>query len=158
VAGIYGIEPERLVDAVWQLRPGAMRGEKFVTPEGIIVFNDCYNSNPDAARAMLDVLRDTPAVRRIAVLGEMRELGDWSQRLHEEVGSYTAASGVDVLVAIGRHMLPSREYYFDQPEPAGRFVREIAQPGDAILFKGSRGVRVERALEQFLHPNQGGRS
>jgi UDP-N-acetylmuramoyl-tripeptide--D-alanyl-D-alanine ligase len=158
VAGVYGIGPEKLVDAVRQLHSGKMRGERFVTPDGMVVLNDCYNSNPDAARAMLDVLRDTPAKRRIAVLGEMRELGAWSDRLHQEVGQYAVNRGVDVLIAIGRPMLPSEEHYFDDPETAGRFVRQIAQAGDAILFKGSRGVRVEKALEQFLHPDEEGRS
>ncbi len=60
VAQVYGIAPERLVDAVQNLRPGKMRGERF-DHRGILVYNDCYNSNPDAVRAMLDVLRDTPA-------------------------------------------------------------------------------------------------
>jgi UDP-N-acetylmuramoyl-tripeptide--D-alanyl-D-alanine ligase len=124
---------------------------------------------------MLDVLRDTPARRRIAVLGEMRELGDFSEHLHEEVGAYAAACSIDVLIAMGGAARPmlgpfasyhadllgqvpdlpvNQEHYFDQPEPAGRFVRQIAQPGDAILFKGSRGVRVEKALEEFLNPRK----
>ncbi len=67
------------------LQPGKMRGER-ITHKGIEIINDCYNSNPDAARGMLDVLRDTPARRKIAVLGEMLELGRWSEPLHREVG------------------------------------------------------------------------
>ncbi len=68
--------------------------------DGVVILNDCYNSNPDAARTMVDVLRDTPAKRRIAVLGEMLELGRWSESLHRDVGSYVAKGGIDVLVGI----------------------------------------------------------
>jgi UDP-N-acetylmuramoyl-tripeptide--D-alanyl-D-alanine ligase len=161
VAGLYGISPERLRERVGKIRPGKMRGERF-TQGGVLVYNDCYNSNPDAARAMLDVLRDTPARRRIAVLGEMLELGRWAEPLHREVGNYAAMCGVDVLVgirgaaghmldaAIGGGLRADAAFFFDQPAPAGHFVRSIAQPGDVVLFKGSRGVHVELAVEQFL--------
>ncbi len=138
-----------------------MRGERF-THNGIIVLNDCYNSNPEAARAMLDVLRDTPASRRIAVLGEMLELGRWSESLHREVGRYAAESGIDVLLgirgdarfviegAVEAGLPATAGHFFDDAAAAGERLRELAQPGDAILFKGSRGTRVERALERFL--------
>jgi UDP-N-acetylmuramoyl-tripeptide--D-alanyl-D-alanine ligase len=167
VAQAYGIAPERLVDAVHDLRPGKMRGERF-DHRGIAVYDDCYNSNPDAVRAMLDVLRDTPARRRIAVLGEMLELGRWAEPLHRDVGSYAAKQGIDVLVGIrgaAREIVDaarstglnaSAALFFDDPAEAGRAVRSIAQPGDAILFKGSRGVHVERALQQFMVPDEGG--
>jgi UDP-N-acetylmuramoyl-tripeptide--D-alanyl-D-alanine ligase len=112
---------------------------------------------------MLDVLRDTPARRRIAVLGEMLELGHWAEPLHRDVGTYAVECGVDVLVGIGGaagHMLDAAKnkglragaaLFFDDPSPAGRELRTLAAPGDAILFKGSRGVHVERALEEFLY-------
>jgi UDP-N-acetylmuramoyl-tripeptide--D-alanyl-D-alanine ligase len=163
VAQVYGIAPQQLVDAVQNLRPGKMRGERF-DHHGILVYNDCYNSNPDAVRAMLDVLRDTPARRRIAVLGEMLELGRWAEPLHRDVGSYAAAQGIDVLVGIRgaawsfvdaaklAGLSAGAALFFDDPAEAGRAVRSIAQAGDAVLFKGSRGVHVERALDQFLAP------
>lgn len=166
VARIYEIPPERLVDAVRNLKPGKMRGETF-RHRGILVLDDCYNSNPDAAKAMLDVLRDTPARRRIAVLGEMLELGRWAEPLHRDVGSYAAGQGIDVLVGIrgaAWSMVDAARLaghsagaalFFDDPAEAGRAVRAMAQAGDAVLFKGSRGVHVERALEQFLAPVEG---
>ena len=160
-AGVYGIPAERLTETVRRIRPGKMRGER-MTHHGILIYNDCYNSNPDAVKAMLDVLRDTPARRRIAVLGEMLELGRWAEPLHRDVGDYAAVCGVDVLVGIRgatSHSLDAARrgglragaaFFFDDPIPAGQLVRSIAQPGDAILFKGSRGVHVELALEQLL--------
>ena len=169
VAGIYDIAPDRLVQRVGQIQPGKMRGERF-RHRGILVFNDCYNSNPDAARAMLSVLRDTPAQRRIAVLGEMLELGRWAEPLHRDVGNYAAECGIDVLVGLrgaACYMLDAAKrsglradaaFFFDDPVPAGQLVRSLAQPGDAVLFKGSRGVHVELALEQFLAPLEEGAS
>ena len=169
VAGVYGITPDRLTTRVRNIQPGKMRGER-LRHRGILVFNDCYNSNPDAARAMLAVLRDTPAKRRIAVLGEMLELGPWAEPLHRDVGDYAAACGIDVLVGLrgaACYMLDAAKrsglradaaFFFDDPVPAGRLARSLAQPGDAILFKGSRGVHVERALEQFLTSEEGGKS
>ncbi len=140
-----------------------MRGER-LHHHGVLIYNDCYNSNPDAVRAMLDVLRDTPARRRMAVLGEMLELGRWAEPLHRDVGSYAAVCGLDVLVGVrgaACHMVDAATraglradaaFFFDDAAAAGRLVRTLAQPGDAILFKGSRGVHVERALEQLMAP------
>ena len=69
-----GINPVTLKDAVRGLRAGSMRGERSVR-NGITIINDCYNSNPEAVRSMLELLRGIPARRHIAVLGEMLELG-----------------------------------------------------------------------------------
>lgn len=161
VAQIYGIAPASLVDVIASLKPAKMRGEKS-TRNGMTILDDCYNSNPDAARAMLDVLRDTPADRRIAVLGEMLELGRWSESLHREVGKYAVETGVDMLVGIkgtaaamvdeGRNsgLSDQNAQFFEDPAEAGGKLRTLARPGDAILFKGSRGTHVEEALERFL--------
>jgi len=163
-ASAFGIAPVHVKNRVRDLRPAKMRGER-IMHNGILIYNDCYNSNPDAVRAMLDVLRDTPARRRIAVLGEMLELGRWAEPLHRDIGSYAAKQGIDLLVGIrgaSTSMLQAAKqvgihtFYFEQPEPAGELVRTLAQPGDAILFKGSRGVRVEEALGAFLKTFDGG--
>ncbi|HWY47692.1 MAG TPA: UDP-N-acetylmuramoyl-tripeptide--D-alanyl-D-alanine ligase [Bryobacteraceae bacterium] len=165
VAGLYGIHPEQLTGVVSELSAGSMRGQRFVHND-ILILNDCYNSNPDAARAMIDVLRETPAKRRIAVLGEMLELGRWAESLHRDVGIYVANCGIDVLVGIrgeARHLVDAaREagqavdaaFFSPDTTAAGDYLRQIARPGDVILFKGSRGTHVERALERFLaRPN-----
>ena len=160
-AGVLGIAPGRLVEAVRALAPVKMRGERF-THAGIAVIDDCYNSSPEAVRAMLDDLRDRPARRRVAVLGEMLELGHWSEPLHRDVGRHAAECGVDVLVGIrgaARRMvdqavrsgLPAdAAFFYDEPAPAGEFLRGLLQEGDTVLFKGSRGVHVEIALNEFL--------
>jgi len=161
VARVFGIPPERLRDAARSLAPAKMRGERF-THAGVTVLNDCYNSNPEAVRAMIDSLRDIPARRRCAVLGEMLELGRWSEALHRGVGRYAAESGIHVLVGIrgaARHVIEEAvkaglpdgaAYFFEDPAEAGDLLRGLLREGDAVLFKGSRGTRVELALERFL--------
>jgi UDP-N-acetylmuramoyl-tripeptide--D-alanyl-D-alanine ligase len=165
VAGLYDIRPEELTGVVSGLSAGSMRGQRLIH-NGILILNDCYNSNPDAARVMIDVLRETPAKRRIAVLGEMLELGHWAESLHRDVGNYVANCRIDVLVGIrgaARHLVDAaREagqavdaaFFFPDTTAAGDHLRQIARPGDVILFKGSRGTHVEQALERFLaRPN-----
>jgi UDP-N-acetylmuramoyl-tripeptide--D-alanyl-D-alanine ligase len=161
VARAFDIAPERLRDAVRSFSAGKMRGER-TEHRGITVWNDCYNSNPEAAQSMIDVLRSTPARRRIAVLGEMLELGHASEELHRRVGRYAAGHGVDVLIGVRGHanwmcaealaagMKAGSVMFVEDPAEAGEFARAIARGGDAVLFKGSRGVRVERAVERFV--------
>lgn len=160
-ASAFGIALNELTEAARAVEPGPMRGRRF-QHNGILHIDDCYNANPDAVKAMLDVLAETPAQRRIAVLGEMLELGRWTQSLHREVGRWVAASGVDVLVGIRgaardavdaareAGMPAAAACFFETPEEAGRWVKQQARPGDAVLWKGSRGVRVEAALQAFL--------
>jgi UDP-N-acetylmuramoyl-tripeptide--D-alanyl-D-alanine ligase len=169
VARVCGIAPEKLREPVRTFAVGKMRGER-LERNGIVIWNDCYNSNPEAARSMIDVLRDTPAKRRIAVLGEMLELGSAAGELHREVGLYAARQGIDFLIgvkgnahamidaAVGAGLPESAAYFFEDAGAAGDFLLGLAQPGDAVLFKGSRGVAVERAMERLLEPGTGGQA
>ncbi len=157
----FGISTARVRDAIRSFAVGKMRGER-LEHNGILVWNDCYNSNPEAAQSMIDVLGESPAGRRIAVLGEMLELGHAADVLHRQVGKYAAGHGVDLLVgvqgaalvmleaAIDPGLPASAGHFFAGAGEAGEFARQAAHRGDAILFKGSRGVHVERALERFL--------
>jgi len=161
VAREFGIAPERLRDAVRSFAVGEMRGER-LEHRGILVWNDCYNANPEAVESMIDVLGESPAARRIAVLGEMLELGRAAGPLHRQVGKYAAEHGVDLLIgvrgsaralveaAVAAGLPESAGHFFEDAAEAGEFARQAAHPGDAVLFKGSRGVHVERALERFL--------
>jgi UDP-N-acetylmuramoyl-tripeptide--D-alanyl-D-alanine ligase len=163
VACLFGIAAAGLRDAVASFAVEGRRGRRF-EHGGITVWDDCYNANPEAVRAMLEALRDAPARRRIAVLGEMLELGRWAEDLHREAGRCAASCDLSVLVGIrgaARHIVDTAKrcgfpdgaaYFFEDPGDAGEFLRGMARPGDVILFKGSRGTRVERALERFLDP------
>jgi UDP-N-acetylmuramoyl-tripeptide--D-alanyl-D-alanine ligase len=166
VARLFGLPLERLRDAVRKLEAGGMRGRRLMH-RGVLILDDCYNSNPEALRAMLETLAATPARRRIAVLGEMLELGRWAEALHREAGRRVVECGVDVLVgirgaarflveeAVRAGMPPGAAFFFEDPVEAGRFLRGLVREGDAVLFKGSRGVQVERALQEYLRAEEG---
>jgi UDP-N-acetylmuramoyl-tripeptide--D-alanyl-D-alanine ligase len=158
VGRYFGVPEALLRQQASTLTAGRMRGERLEV-NGVTIWNDCYNANPEAVRSMIEVLLNTPGSRRIAVLGEMLELGAVSERLHREIGAYIAASGIDVLVGVcgaARELVDSaiaagqEAYFFDDPKSAGDYVKELVRPGDVVLFKGSRGVRVERAMERLL--------
>ena len=157
VCRAMGIKPERLREPVRTLAPGKMRGERFER-NGVTVINDCYNANPEAMRSMLETLRGVPARRHIAVLGEMLELGHEAETLHRGIGLFAAAQGIHAVIGIrgaARFMVDesiragmsdSAALFFNTSEEAGEYIRGYLQPGDAVLFKGSRGVQVERAM------------
>ncbi len=161
VAQVFEIAPERLQEPVRTFAIGKMRGER-LTHNDVTIWNDCYNSNPEAAQAMIDVLAKTPGTQRIAVLGEMLELGHAAEELHRQLGRYAAEHHVDKLIgvrgaalwmtdaAVEAGMPPGSVAFVEDSVEAGDWAKRWAHPGDAILFKGSRGVRVERALERFL--------
>lgn len=158
VGTVLGIPVEQMAEAARTLQSGKMRGER-LTHNGITILNDCYNSNPEAAKAMLDTLAAVSGGRKIAVLGEMLELGDWSEQLHREVGAYAAALGIDAVIGIrgdARHLADAAKQggaetmFFDESAAAGDALRALARSGDTVLCKGSRGTRVEIALERFM--------
>ncbi len=134
------------------VRFSSLRGEVVELAGGVTVVNDCYNANPMSMRAALDHLAQSPAERRIAVLGTMAELGPESPGFHREIGAHAAALGIDVLVAVGEEALGYRDGYegetypVETPEEAGALLEELALPGDRVLVKGSRSVGLERVL------------
>lgn len=161
VARLFEIPAESLRDAVAALAPVRMRGE-LLEVRGIRILNDCYNSNPRAAEMMLSVLAATPARRRVAVLGEMRELGGSSEDLHRQVGRRAAAANLGLLIGVGgaaRALVDAAveagfpataAFFFEDAVSAGAFLKTALEGGDAVLLKGSRAVKLERAVEAVL--------
>jgi len=143
-----GVEPAGRVEP----RFSSMRGEVLELPGGVTVVNDCYNANPMSMRAALQHLAETPAERRVAILGTMAELGPGSDAFHRDIGHEAAALGIDVLVTVGEEAAGYAEgfegemYAAATPEEAGGLLEEIAQAGDRVLIKGSRSVGLERVL------------
>jgi UDP-N-acetylmuramoyl-tripeptide--D-alanyl-D-alanine ligase len=127
---------------------------------GVQFIDDSYNANPDSMKAALRTLveLDTDG-KRIAVLGEMRELGDQSARSHREVGEAAADFGVDHLIAVGEIAGAIAQAARDaglenatatrSTTEAAEMLAEIAAPGDLVLIKGSRAARTEEVLKQF---------
>ncbi len=124
------------------------RGERLELGDGIVLVNDCYNANPVSMRAALSHLATLDGERRIAVLGEMAELGPGAPAYHREVGESARAEGVDLLIGVGE---PAREYGPDEllgtPEEAAEWLAAQAEPGDTILVKGSRSAGLEAVAE-----------
>src|SRR5216117_874984 len=127
---------------------------------GVEFIDDSYNANPDSMKAALRTLAELPADgKRIAVLGEMKELGAESERGHREVGETAAALKIDQLIAIGdvaaaiadaaRHAGMRKTTVVNSTSEAADLLRETAAPGDLILIKGSRAARTEEVIEHF---------
>ena len=116
-----GIDPQGSLD----VRFSALRGERRELPGGVVVIDDCYNANPMSMRAAIDDLAETAPARRVAVLGDMLELGPEAPRLHREIGLYAAERGVDLLVTVGplaaemRSEFAGESYAVADAEPAG---------------------------------------
>lgn len=124
------------------------RGERLEMGDGIVLVNDCYNANPVSMRAALTHLASLEGERRIAVLGEMAELGPDAAGYHREVGESARAAGIDLLIGVGE---PARDYGPDEllgtPEEAAEWLAAQAEPGDTILVKGSRSAGLEAVAE-----------
>jgi UDP-N-acetylmuramoyl-tripeptide--D-alanyl-D-alanine ligase len=127
---------------------------------GVRFLDDSYNANPDSMKAALRTLVELDADgKRIAVLGEMRELGSESQRGHEEVGEEAAALGVDRLIGIGemggvisgaaKKAGLEKSHNIGSTSEAADLLTEIAEPGDLVLIKGSRLARTEEVIAAF---------
>ena len=149
-----GLGLQQCVDALASLRPSDKRGEQLAW-NGARIVNDCYNSNPRALDAMVDALMAIKADRHIVVAGEMLELGPDADALHARCGSHMLASGVDLVLGVRGHAAAlvaqagDMAKFVETPEAAGVWLRETLRPGDAVLLKGSRGVRLERALTEL---------
>jgi UDP-N-acetylmuramoyl-tripeptide--D-alanyl-D-alanine ligase len=136
-----------------------LRGERIELQDGTVVLDDCYNANPMSMRAALDELASAEAPRRVAVLGDMLELGPDELAYHEEVGRQAAARGVDLLLTVGERAV-AIGHAFDGPshavadaDEAAAILPELLEPGDVVLVKGSRGVGLEvvgRALRAHV--------
>ena len=152
-----GIPIEDCADALSELLPADKRGQ-MVTYRGARLLNDCYNSNPAALNAMVEVLSDIPAKRRIVIAGEMLELGPEAAHLHKECGRFMAQKGVDIVIGVrgsaeaivaGAAADGAAALFLNTPEEAGAWLKQHLQQEDVVLLKASRGVRLERALESL---------
>ena len=152
-----GVRPSGRVEAP----AGHLRGERVELPDGVVVINDCYNASPLSVRAALEELSaESASGRRVAVLGDMLELGEREAELHREVGREALDAGVELLVTVGARAVSmldtfdGESYAVTDAEEAAALVGELIEPGDVVLVKGSRGVGLEvvaEALQAAVH-------
>ena len=167
-ASVWGIGAGEAQAVFDTLQPADKRGEVVRFDEGFTVINDTYNSSPSALKELTRLLAGTPGYRRrILATGEMRELGASSAELHRECGRHAAALGkIDWIfgvtgnaeeflrAAVEAGHPESHSRFFENSEEAAKFLPGFLEPGDLLLLKGSRGVRMERILEAIAaqHP------
>ncbi|MEP6624234.1 MAG: UDP-N-acetylmuramoyl-tripeptide--D-alanyl-D-alanine ligase [Acidimicrobiia bacterium] len=150
---------DAVVDALAHAEGTGWRMQLHETAGGVTVLNDAYNASPVATIAAVRALAGLPVTgRRIAVIGDMRELGPWSESEHARVGAAIAAAGVDVLVAVGAETGPLADtaaptvevHRSTDAESARRLVAELVRPGDAVLVKASRAIGLEVVARALL--------
>ena len=151
-AGILaGVEPEAAAEALGGYAPEGMR-QHIYEKRGYTIFEDCYNANPESMRAALDVLRRMDG-RRIAVLGDMLELGERSEEYHASLGA-DVASSADIFIACGEMMktaaaaaikagMKKENVIACSKAEAAEYLDKTLLPGDRVLFKGSRSIKME---------------
>lgn len=159
-----GLDLADLLEHLGSLRGSRRRLERR-TGAGITVYDDCYNANPDSAKASVRVLAGLHGHRRrVLVLGDMLELGADAARLHHDVGVAAAAAGLDLVVPVGEFAADisrginkvkgarPKVLAFDSPEDAIQGLPKEICEGDLVMVKASRGARLERLVERLLDP------
>ena len=163
VSGLhYGMSIEDIIKGVAGFVPSGMR-QKEINVNGIRLVEDCYNASADSMRSSLETFRAMGGnLRSVAVLGDMLEQGDFAEENHRLVGSYVWKYGIDTLVAVGndakyiadeaKKLGTKNVYKFENNELAGEFLVEYLEKGDCVLFKASRGMKLEE-ISAYLQNN-----
>ena len=155
VGYVTGVDPAAAAAALANYVPAGMR-QNLVQVGGVQVIEDCYNASPDSMRAALQTLGKLPVQRRYAVLGAMLELGDYAREAHTQVGKMAAENGIDGVLAYGAdaaYIVEAAKQaglenarLFDTKEALAQSLAQQVQPGDGVLFKGSRGMHLEDVM------------
>ncbi len=158
VAGHFGISPQECKEAIaaWQ----GVQGRACVLQiGGMTIIDDTYNANPASMIAAIETLSVLPGTRKIAILGDMNELGDYAESEHRELGQALARYHFDRVILIGplskltaeaaRAVGVKSDYFADYAELEPHLA-DVVKAGDAILVKASRGVKLERAIRQLM--------
>jgi len=161
VAHALGIAPAQMAEAVASFFPGRHRSHVRRLGEGIVLIDDCYNSSPEALDAAVAALSMAGGERRVAVLGDMLELGPGSAALHQEAGA-SYAGKLEVLAAVGplgqkiaegackAGLSPGAVHLFEDAGSAALAVPSLVRPNDAVLVKASRGVKLEVVVDALV--------
>ena len=148
-ARALGITPEGDLEVSFS----SLRGERLTLPGGVVLINDCYNANPMSVRAAIDDLAETAPARRVAVLGDMLELGPQAPAFHRQIGEHAAARGVELLVTVGALAAEMQAGFSGEAravadaQGAVEVLPALLRAGDTVLVKGSRGVGLEAVAE-----------
>jgi len=165
VGTIYHIPLNKIVHELSEYTSPKGRMRPLYGIKKTLLIDDTYNASPKAARAALNVLihfEINRGARRIAVLGDMRELGEISKKEHKSLGEYAVSCGVDLLLCVGEsaeyiasgardaHLDESRIFVFNDSASAGHALQDMMEEGDIVLIKGSQAVRMERIVKEVM--------
>ncbi len=155
VGACMGVEPEKAAGAIEKYVPAGMR-QKVVVKNSITFVEDCYNASPDSVKAGLNTLAGFSEKRKIAVLGDMLELGDYAETAHRDCGKYAAEKNIDILFAYGKDSFFTADeakknglknvYHFTDEKELADALFNVIEENDAILFKASRGMKLENVI------------
>ena len=162
IAGLWGVPLQECKRVIEDFRPPALRCQ-MLDKGGVKFINDTYNANPDSTKAALKLLISLevkPQGRRIAVLGDMLELGEHGPQAHEQIGQYVAESSIDYLLTVGElsklasHKADSlgmtgKTRHFQDNQEVSQWLSQFLREGDVILIKGSRKLRMEEIVENM---------
>lgn len=158
VARNFGIDAIQAGEALRNVRLSHLRMERHDLGNGLCLLNDAYNAAPDSMRSALKVLGYAPG-RKLAVLGDMLELGDYEEQAHRELGEWVAELGVDMLLAVGQRSQIMAHHaqkaglsavlWAPNTEAAAEMLRPQLESGDTLLLKASRGVGLDRLVPEL---------
>lgn len=152
-----GLDPARCAAALSNYQTTGMR-QHIVEKGGVTVIEDCYNASPDSMKAAISVLKALPNGRKIALLGDMLELGDASEEGHRHTGEWVAEAGINVLIAYGPRSGAMAEaakaqgvttVHCQNEQEVLQCLRQFVQPGDALLAKASHAMKLEELLQDY---------
>ena len=152
-----GCDPRKVIQGLAAFEQTGRR-QKVVDSKGVTVIEDCYNASPDSMKAALSVLKALPNARKIALLGDMLELGGASEEGHRHTGEWVADAGVDALIAYGPRSAAMAEaakargvaaVHCQTAEEVLQYVRQFVRPGDAVLVKASHSRGLEQLLQEY---------
>ncbi len=152
-----GLSPEKIIEAIAEYKNANMR-QTIKDCNGIKVIEDCYNASPDSMKSALEVISSVECDgKRIAVLGDMLELGSLSSDMHTDVGKLAAESNIDMLLCYGElseNIIKGAKQnglfdalHFSDKDKLADYIRKSVKKGDAIIFKASRGMRLEEVIK-----------
>ncbi|MEK7094859.1 MAG: UDP-N-acetylmuramoyl-tripeptide--D-alanyl-D-alanine ligase [Patescibacteria group bacterium] len=164
VAAQFGIGLKEAAEALSAYSPMPGRMKILAGIKRSVLLDDTYNASPEAVHAALEVLAAMPVngAKRIAVLGDMLELGRYALKSHQDVGAHIASLPISLLVTVGEQardiakgaiaagMNQNSIFPYAKAEDAGRFVQEKIEKGDVVLLKGSQGIRLEKAVKELM--------
>lgn len=161
----FGLDPAVIPYGLAEYQPPPGRLRVLPGIKRTVIVDDTYNSSPRASELALKTFRALPlegGARRIAVLGDMFELGALTEESHRRIGKAAAESGLDLLIGVGAAsaslcaaareagMPDERVFHMDAAPAAGRFLQDRIHPGDLMLIKGSRGMRMDRVVKELM--------